>query len=137
MSDSNVYCTCGAVEVQLTGEPIAQYFCHCDDCQAVYGGAYACTLYHTASVNVLRGETADFVLKTSPRTKCSRCGTYLYAEVPGYGVRGVNASLLPDGMFKPAFHLQCQFSASPIADALPHFKGIPAAFGGSDEVMEW
>jgi hypothetical protein len=86
---------------------------------------------------VLRGDTVDFVLKTSPRTKCRHCGIFLFAEVPGYGVRGVNAGLLRDGTFAPAFHLQCRFASLPITDSLPHFKGIPAAFGGSDELMQW
>ncbi|HTE43511.1 MAG TPA: GFA family protein [Steroidobacteraceae bacterium] len=116
---------------------MAQYYCHCDDCQAVHAGAYACILYRTPAVTVLRGDTREFMLKTTPRTQCTQCGTFLFAEVPGYGVRGVNAALLPQGMFKPAFHLQCKFEALPIADSLPHFKGIPAAFGGSDELMQW
>ena len=33
-------CRCGAVEIEITGEPIAQFYCHCDDCQIVHGGAY-------------------------------------------------------------------------------------------------
>ena len=33
-------CRCGAVEIEITGEPIAQFYCHCDDCQIVHGSAY-------------------------------------------------------------------------------------------------
>jgi len=33
MTNQDVRCACGVVEVQLTGEPMAQYVCHCDDCQ--------------------------------------------------------------------------------------------------------
>jgi hypothetical protein len=76
--------------VQLTGEPMAQYVCHCDDCQAVHGKAYPVALYPASAVAVTRGETGAFTLKTTPRTKCSRCGTYIFAEVPGYPFRGVN-----------------------------------------------
>jgi hypothetical protein len=137
MTTTHIHCSCGAVEIQLSGPPMAQYYCHCDDCQTVHGSAYASTLYKTPAVTVLRGETVAFTLKTSPRTKCKQCGTYLYAEVPGYGVRGVNAHLLPAGTFHPEFHLQCRYAASPIADDLPHFKGIPARFNGSDELMQW
>ena len=36
-----VQCRCGAVKVDITGEPIVQFFCHCDDCQAVHGGCPA------------------------------------------------------------------------------------------------
>ena len=31
---------CGAVEIEISGEPVAQFYCHCDDCQVVHGGAY-------------------------------------------------------------------------------------------------
>ncbi len=37
----NIQCRCGAVELELASEPIVQFFCHCDDCQAVHGAAYA------------------------------------------------------------------------------------------------
>jgi hypothetical protein len=85
----------------------------------------------------MRGETEVFTLRTTPRTRCKRCGTYLFAEVPGYGVRGVNADLLPEGMFNPEFHIQCRFAAAPIQDDLPHYKRTPARFRGSDELMQW
>lgn len=123
--------------MQITGQAILQYFCHCDDCQTVHGKAYACSLYPAAAVSVVRGETEAFVLRTSPRTRCKRCGTYLFAEVPGHGVRGVNADLLPESAFKPEFHIQCRYAAAPIEDDLPHYKDTPARFRGSDQLMEW
>jgi hypothetical protein len=55
--------------------------------------------------------------------------------VPGFDLRGVNGRLLPD--FRPGFHIQCKFAREPIRDDLPHFKGLPPAFGGSDERMSW
>jgi len=33
--------------------------------------------------------------------------------------------------------MQCQFAVLPVTDALPHFRGLPAAFGGSNETMDW
>jgi hypothetical protein len=137
MSTNFVRCNCGAVEIQLTSEPMAQYYCHCDDCQAVHGGAYAVSLYKATAVSVTRGETVALILKTTPRTKCSRCEMFLFAEVPGYDVRGLNADLLPKESFSPQFHLQCGYAARPITDDLPHFKGLPSEFGGSGELMQW
>ena len=137
MMITQIQCSCGAVEIQLTGKPVMQYFCHCDDCQTVHGKAYPMSLYPTPAVTVVRGETVVFILRTSPRTKCKLCGTYLFAEVPGHSVRGVNADLLPEGMFNPEFHIQCRYAAVPIQDALPHYKGLPARFRGSDELMQW
>jgi hypothetical protein len=34
---TKVQCRCGAVEIEIIAEPIVQFFCHCDDCQAVHG----------------------------------------------------------------------------------------------------
>jgi hypothetical protein len=123
--------------MQLEGTPMAQFFCHCDDCQKVHGKAYPSSLYPAPAVSVSRGEAEIFTLKSTPRTKCKQCGTYLFAEVPGYGVRGVNAELLPEGMFHPEFHVQCRYATAPIRDNLPHYKGNPARFFGSDELMQW
>lgn len=136
MNTIRLECSCGAVELKLTGQPLVQYYCHCDDCQAVHGAAYACALYPVGAVAV-SGETRALVLKTSPRTKCSRCGTYLFAEVPGHPVRGVNGALFPVGAFLPEFHMQCKFSKDAIMDELPHFKSLPPRFGGSGELMQW
>jgi hypothetical protein len=134
--NTTVQCSCGAVEMRLTGRPLAQYFCHCDDCQAVHGKAYACSLHTAQTVSLERGETETFTLKTSPRTRCKHCGTYLFAEVPGYAVRGVNAELLPKAMFSPDFHIHCRYAPAPIEDDLPHYKDTPARFNGSNELMQ-
>jgi hypothetical protein len=52
-------------------------------------------------------------------------------------MRGVNGFLLPADLFKPAFHSQCQYAVLPVKDDLPHFKGLPALFGGTDEPVGW
>jgi hypothetical protein len=137
MAITHLRCRCGAVEVQLTGEPMAQYVCHCEDCQAVHGKAYPIALYPASAVVVTRGETWIFTLKTTPRTKCGRCGTYLFAEVPGYPFRGVNGDLLPEERFNPEFHVQCRYAAARIEDDLPHYKDTPTKFRGSGELMSW
>ena len=36
---TRVQCCCGKAEIELTGEPLVQFYCHCD-CQAVHGAAY-------------------------------------------------------------------------------------------------
>jgi len=134
---TTVHCPCAAVQMQLTGQPMMQYYCHCDDCQRVHGKAYACSVYPTPAVTIEYGQTDVFTLRTSPRTRCRDCGTYLFAEIPGYAVRGVNADLLPEAMFNPQFHIQCRYAKAPIIDNLPHYKGTPARFNGSDELMTW
>ena len=130
-----IRCGCGAVVVELTDKPLLQYWCHCDDCQAVHGKAFAVSLYPAQAIVVVGAEVDVFTLRTTPRTRCRRCGTWLFAKVGDYG--GVNGELLPGGWFSPEFHIQCRYAAGPIADRLPHFAGRPARFGGSDELMPW
>lgn len=133
-----IQCLCGAVKVAIDGEPIAQFYCHCDDCQAVSGGAYvAVAVFPSRAAQVVQGEPATWVYKTLRRKKCAACGTQLMAEVPGTDLIGVKANLLPEEMFKPEFHINCQYAVLPVRDNLPHFKSFPAKFGGSDETVGW
>jgi hypothetical protein len=133
-----IQCRCGAVAIELTGEPRAQFFCHCDDCQAVHGAAYIpVAMYPASNVKTKHGDPLAWKLRATPRMTCRECGTRIFADVTRVGVRGVNAHLLPKGMFKPSFHIQCQHAMRPVKDDLPHYKGFPAAFGGSDETVDW
>jgi hypothetical protein len=122
--------------MEVQGEPLLQYVCHCDDCQRACGKAFSCALYPARSVTTKRGEVDTLTVRTSPRTKCKSCGTILFNEVPGQEVVGVNGELLPENTFSPAFHSQCAYANAPIDDGLPHYKHTPALFGGSDELME-
>jgi hypothetical protein len=130
-------CRCGSVQLHLSSEPVAQFYCHCDDCRAVTGGAYIPIALFPADAVAVSGDTCNWTYKTLPRTRCSTCGTFLLGEPPGLGVRGVSGFLLPAAMLKPTFHSQCRYAVLPVTDDLPHFKGLPAAFGGSDETVDW
>jgi hypothetical protein len=61
----------------------------------------------------------------------------MIADVPGAPLTGVKANRLPAGKFQPEFHIQCSYALMPVKDGLPHFKGFPAKFGGSDELVGW
>lgn len=138
MNSMEIKCLCGSVALKLTGDPVVQAYCHCDDCQAAHGAAYVATAaYPSQSVEIVKGELVPLVVKAAPRMRCQNCGTFLFTEVEAAGLRSVNAALLPKGQFKPQFHLQCQHAVLPVMDDLPHFKGFPAAFGGSDELVSW
>ncbi|RFB79252.1 GFA family protein [Methylovirgula sp. 4M-Z18] len=135
---TRIQCRCGAVEIAISVEPIAQMFCHCDDCQAVHGAAYAPeSVYPAGAVEIVRGETLQWILKRNPRYMCARCGTKLFIDVLAARLRGVNGYLLPDGGFRPTYHMQCQFAVRPVVDDLPHYKSRSPQFGGPDEVVEW
>lgn len=134
-----VACPCGAVHLHISGEPLAQFYCHCDDCQAAHSAAYVAeSVYPASTVLVAQGAPRPHVVRTTPRLSCTSCGTRLFAEIAaGDGLRGVNAYLLPPGAFQPQFHIHCQHAVLPVMDDLPHYRGFPAAFGGTDERVEW
>lgn len=133
-----ITCLCGAVALGIRGEPSQQFYCHCDDCQAVSGGAYvSVALFPADAVAMLRGETAVWTYKTLPRHRCTVCGTAVMGEVPAFDQIGIGGHKLPAHMFKPEFHIQCRYAQLPVTDGLPHYVSVPELFGGSDEQIDW
>mgnify|MGYP003583497774 FL=1 len=131
-------CRCGKVQLHISDAPVAQFYCHCDDCRAVTGGALApMALFPASAVQLAGGDTTEWTYRTTPRTRCAACGTLLFGEPPGLGMRGVSGFLLPPQMFKPQFHIRCQQAVVAVKDELPHYKHVPAAFGGTDETVAW
>lgn len=138
MKTLRLECRCGAVSLEVDGDPLAQFYCHCDDCQAMHGAAYVSeSVYPAEAVRVSRGAATSWTLKRNPRFACPTCGTRLFVDVLAFDVRGVNGYLLPPGEFTPSFHMHCRFAVLPVRDGLPHFAGLPARFGGSDDEVDW
>ena len=138
METTTLSCRCGSVKLRVPKAPIAQFYCHCDDCRAATGGtSVPLALFSSDAVTVGGGETITWTYKTLPRTRCSICGTFLYGEPIGMGVRGVSGVLLPSGLFAPTFHVHCRSAIVPVRDDLQHFRDLPATFGGTDETVDW
>ena len=139
MTDTiSVRCPCGAVEIEISADPIAQFFCHCDDCQLVHGAAFVPeSVYPASAVEITRGEPSSWTLKRNPRFTCRECGTRLFIDVLNRGLRGINGYLLPQGRFTAQYHMQCQYAVRPIVDDLPHFKSRAPQFGGPSDTVEW
>lgn len=138
MPDIETQCPCGHIQLRISGEALVHTYCHCEDCRAANGAAYVATaVYPAAAVTIEKGQPIQLVIKTTPRVRCGNCGTPLFTEVKGAGLRSLNAYLLPKGEFRPSFHVQCQDAVLPVVDELPHYKGFPAMFGGTDEIVPW
>jgi len=138
MKNLELSCRCGAVGLAVQGEPIAQFFCHCDDCQALHGAAYVSeSVYPKDAVQIVRGAPQSWTLARNPRLFCPTCGVRLFVEVLAFGVRGVSGNLLPPSEFEPTFHMHCRYAVQPVRDGLPHYASRPARFGGSDELVDW
>ena len=54
MTTLTTTCRCGAVQLTMSGEPVVQLYCHCDDCRAAHGGAYV------AAANRAQNTIKDF-----------------------------------------------------------------------------
>lgn len=134
----HIQCLCGDVKLEVSGEPMVHAYCHCDNCQTAQSAPYVkVAIYPVDAVKVVKGKPISWNVVDNPRYKCPRCGTVLFQQPPNFPVKGVNAYLLPEGMFQPAFHQQCQYSVIPVKDNLPHFKGYPASMGGVDDLVGW
>ena len=132
-------CFCGAVAVEVTGEPEGMGYCHCQSCRSWSGGPVnAFSLWKPETVAVTRG--ADHVAtfaKTpgSQRKYCDKCGGHLMTDHPGLGLMDVFAATLPGLAFSPGVHINYAETVLPMHDGLPKMKDFPAEFGGSGETM--
>jgi hypothetical protein len=126
------------VQLEVAGPALAQFYCHCDDCQAMHGAAYVSeSVYPADAVRVTRGQPTHWALRRNPRFACPTCATRLFVDVLALEVRGVNGYLLPPGELSPSFHMHCRFALLPVRDGLPHYAGLPERFGGTDETVDW
>jgi hypothetical protein len=84
-------CECGAVRYRLTEEPITTNCCHCRDCQAITGSAFALNaMIETDRIAVTRGEPELRTLGREGRGearawRCPTCATLLWADHPMFG----------------------------------------------------
>lgn len=132
-------CFCGAVSVNVTGEPVAMGYCHCASCRAWSAGPVnAFTLWKPEAVKVTRGaEHLGAYQKTefSVRKWCQRCGGHVLTEHPAWGVVDVYAAILPGLAFKAALHVNYQETVLHVRDGLPKQKDFPAEMGGSGVLL--
>jgi len=132
-------CFCGAVEVEVSGDPAAQGYCHCESCRRVAGAPVrGFTLWPADAVRVTRGEEklkgynkTDF----SDRRHCPDCGGQVLIYHPSIKMTDVHSETLSDFDFRPALHVNYQERTLPIRDGLPKLRDFPAELGGSGETI--
>ncbi|HSH41879.1 MAG TPA: GFA family protein [Arenicellales bacterium] len=142
MSNNNTYhgsCFCGAVQVEVSGQPEAMGYCHCDSCRHWSAGPVnAFTLWKPEAVTITRGaDNLDSYSKTpnSHRKWCKTCGGHVLTEHPSMGLTDVYAAVIPELDFAPGVHVHYQESVLPIRDGVTKLKDIPAELGGSGQSM--
>ena len=132
-------CFCGAVEIEVTGEPAGMGYCHCESCRHWSAGPVnAFTLWEPDQVRVTKGQ--EHILQynhteNSERKWCAKCGGHLMTGHPGLKLIDVYAAVVPSVEFKPGIHVNYAESVLRMKDGLPKMKDFPTDFGGSGEVV--
>ena len=141
MSDSlrKSGCACGAVQIEIRGEPTVMVYCHCDSCRRWLGAPiHAASLWPTASVSVAKGEERLGVYKrteASHRQFCTSCGVPVLIRHPAIGLTDVPAGAIEDLAFKPTLHVHYGEKVLTVRDGLPKFKDFPKDFGGTGDTL--
>ena len=132
-------CFCGAVQIEIQGEPAAMGYCHCESCRSWSAGPVnAFSLWQPDAVKVMAGgEHLATFSKTpfSERQYCSKCGGHVMTNHPPIGLVDVYAATLPTLKFAPGVHVNYAQTVLPMRDGLPKLKDFPKEFGGSGETM--
>ena len=132
-------CFCGAVQVDVSGEPEGMGYCHCGSCRSWSGvPVNAFTLWKPAAVRITAGaEHVGVFQKTrvSQRQYCTKCGGHLMTNHPPLGMVDVFTATIPTLDFKPGVHVNYSERVLGMKDCLPKLKDFPKEFGGSGEMV--
>src|ERR1700730_17395147 len=104
---SNIYsgaCFCGAVEVEVSGEPEAMGYCHCQSCRSWSAAPVnAFTLWKPENVKETQGADqtgASHKTDNHHRQFCRPCGGHVMSRLPGWGLIDVFSATIPDFPFR-------------------------------------
>jgi hypothetical protein len=132
-------CFCGAVEVSVTGEPVAMGYCHCTSCRSWSAGPVnAFSLWKADTVKVTKGSANLATYAKNPQSQrkwCKTCGGHVMTDHPTWGLVDVYAATIPDFPFKAAVHVNYQETVLHVRDGLPKMKDLPADMGGSGQTL--
>ena len=98
-------CFCGAVKIEVSGDPEAMGYCHCRSCRSWSGGPVnAFSLWKPEAVKVTAGADNIATFKKtdlSHRQYCKKCGGHLMTNHPPLGMIDVFAATLPTLEVRP------------------------------------
>lgn len=131
----NGRCFCGAVHIEVSGQPDVMGYCHCESCRSWSAGPInAFTLWKPSALRVTKGEeqiASYHKTDHSHRKWCKMCGGHLFTDHPSWGLVDIYAATIPGLPFQPMLHVNYGESRLRVRDGLPKQKDLPTAFGGS------
>ena len=135
----NGTCFCGAVQIEVSGEPEAMGYCHCQSCRFWSAAPVnAFSLWQPDAVEVVGGEEHLATFKKSEmseRQYCAKCGGHIMTNHPTFGLIDVYAATIPSLRFIPGVHVNYAETVLPMRDGLPKLKDFPAELGGSGKMI--
>ena len=135
MMSHKASCFCGEVKFEVTGQPVAMGYCHCESCrQWSAGPVHAFTLWQPDALRVTQGAGKVGTYNKTPKSYrkwCTKCGGHLYTDHPLWGVVDVYAALIPSLPFEAGVHVNYQETVLHIHDGKPKMKDMPKEMGGS------
>jgi len=130
-------CFCGAVQIEVSGEPEAMGYCHCASCRSwAAAPVNAFSLWKLGAVKVTAGALAMYRKNpSSERQFCTQCGGHVMTFHPPFGLIDVYAATIPSLKFQPGLHVNYAETVLPMRDGLPKLKDFPKEMGGSGEMV--
>ena len=132
LSNANLHtaqCFCGAVRLEVTGQPVAMGYCHCDSCRHwAAAPVNAFTLWKPDAVRITHGSDSVGTYNRSAKSYrkwCKKCGGHLYNQHPGWSVVDVYVALLPNVRFEAGLHVNYRETVLPLRDGKPKFADMP------------
>ena len=128
-------CFCGAVQIVVTGEPVAAGYCHCASCRSwAAAPVNAFSLWKPEAVTITRGEDRIGAYHKTPKSDrkfCTVCGGHLFTFHPPFGLIDVYAATIPTYRHTPTVHVNYAETVLRMHDGLPKFSDMPKEMGGS------
>ena len=125
-------CLCGAVEFEVEDEFEYAGYCHCNDCRAATGSAFAAFAgIRKEKLRILKGADKIAIYGRNPDNAgrfCPNCRSGLFSIVREGHYAHVPMGVLRDApSIRPQFHICVAFKAPwhQITDQLPQFQELP------------
>lgn len=128
-------CDCGAIELEVRGEPLTRVYCHCASCREVYGvELLSASTWRTDNVRRRVAPGADLIAHRQPRRRmwryhCSGCGRLVHGRnrkghlvIPNERFRMAADDRLPAEL-APVAHCFYDERVIDVLDDLPRYAG--------------
>ena len=133
------HCYCGAVQVEVQGDPVFAAYCHCESCRKWHAAPITGLAAWGDEAVKVQGDVVVSQQNTeTQRTSCAKCGGNVFTTKPNLGWKVVYPLTLSgsDFSYQPAIHIHYGERVMDINDGLPKFTDVPAEAGGSGAMMD-